>query len=294
MSILRKIWRPRPELNRGTRICSPLRHHSATRPSLRILLAKWRRRVAEQNDSGNLPVQNKEEISTLLPTNLAHIARMLVSVLGSDALLSLGTDMDFQAARATMIESQVRTNDVSDLALQTAMRQVAREAFVSEHKRDFAYAEVTCPTPSGRELWKPRDFSKLAQAARALRGDRVLVIAGAGGYSAAVFAAMGCIVTIHDDVTCHYAGVEAQVGALSEPPTGPFDIIFVDGGVQTIPNSWGRSLVDGGRLCVVVLEGPTGTAQILTKSGSVLSPRIAFDAVVPKLLGFDAAPVFAF
>lgn len=25
-------WRPRPELNRGTRICSPLRHHSATRP----------------------------------------------------------------------------------------------------------------------------------------------------------------------------------------------------------------------------------------------------------------------
>ena len=26
-------WRPRPELNRGTRICSPLRHHSATWPS---------------------------------------------------------------------------------------------------------------------------------------------------------------------------------------------------------------------------------------------------------------------
>ncbi len=26
-------WRPRPELNRGTRICSPLRHHSATRPT---------------------------------------------------------------------------------------------------------------------------------------------------------------------------------------------------------------------------------------------------------------------
>jgi hypothetical protein len=25
-------WRPRPELNRGTRICSPLRHHSATWP----------------------------------------------------------------------------------------------------------------------------------------------------------------------------------------------------------------------------------------------------------------------
>lgn len=26
-------WRPRPESNRGIRICSPLRHHSATWPS---------------------------------------------------------------------------------------------------------------------------------------------------------------------------------------------------------------------------------------------------------------------
>src|SRR5918998_4306107 len=29
----RGMWRPRPESNRGARICSPLRHHSATRPS---------------------------------------------------------------------------------------------------------------------------------------------------------------------------------------------------------------------------------------------------------------------
>ena len=27
------VWRPRPESNRGARICSPLRSHSATRPS---------------------------------------------------------------------------------------------------------------------------------------------------------------------------------------------------------------------------------------------------------------------
>ena len=29
---LAQEWRPRPELNRGSRICSPLRHHSATWP----------------------------------------------------------------------------------------------------------------------------------------------------------------------------------------------------------------------------------------------------------------------
>src|SRR5262245_48725396 len=31
-TIRAKYWRPRPESNRGARICSPLRHHSATWP----------------------------------------------------------------------------------------------------------------------------------------------------------------------------------------------------------------------------------------------------------------------
>jgi protein-L-isoaspartate(D-aspartate) O-methyltransferase len=206
----------------------------------------------------------------------------------------MGTDMDYQAARATMIESQVRTNDVSDLALQTAMRAVPREAFVTEDKRAFAYAEVTCPTPSGRLLWIPRDFAKLAQAAMASRGDRVLIIAGAGGYSAAVFAAMGCVVTILDTVDCAFDGIISLVGDLKTPPSGPFDIVFIDGGVEIVPDTWGSVLADGGRVCVVVLKGPMGIAQIMTKSGAAIAPRTVFDAVVPKLLGFDAASEFAF
>jgi protein-L-isoaspartate(D-aspartate) O-methyltransferase len=202
--------------------------------------------------------------------------------------------MDFAAARANMIESQVRTNDVSDLALQTAMRAVARETFVIEAKRAFAYAEVTCPSPSGRELWKPRDFSKLAQAAKVLPGDKVLVIAGAGGYSAAVFSAMGCDVTILDDVACEFASVTCTVGDLQAPPAGPFDIVFVDGGVELVPEAWTSVLADGGRLCVVVLAGPMGTAQIITKSGNVTAARVVFDAMVPKLPGFASVPAFAF
>src|SRR5665648_848661 len=33
-----KLWRPRPESNRGARIFSPLRHHSATWPILKPLI----------------------------------------------------------------------------------------------------------------------------------------------------------------------------------------------------------------------------------------------------------------
>jgi protein-L-isoaspartate(D-aspartate) O-methyltransferase len=202
--------------------------------------------------------------------------------------------MDYIAARANMIESQVRTNDVSDLALQAAMRKVAREAFVVQDKRAFAYAEVASPTPSGRDLWKPRDFSKLAQAAKVLPGETVLVIGGAGGYSAAVLSAMGCAVTILDSVACDVPGVTTLVGDLSSPPQGPFNIIFVDGGVEVVPESWTEALGDGGRLCVVIVSGVTGRAQVIKKSGNVASPRVVFDAIVPELPGFRAEAVFSF
>lgn len=202
--------------------------------------------------------------------------------------------MDFAAARDTMIESQVRTNDVSDLALQAAMRVVERETFVVAEKRAFAYAEVTSPTPSGRWLWKPRDFSKLAQAANAMAGERVLVIGGAGGYSAAVFAALGCSVTVLDEVAIEVPGVTSVVGALDAPPVGPFDLVFVDGGVQTFPGAWTDVLAENGRLCVIVLKGPMGTANVFTKSGASVAGRVIFDATVPQLPGFSIAPAFAF
>jgi protein-L-isoaspartate(D-aspartate) O-methyltransferase len=202
--------------------------------------------------------------------------------------------MNFEQARATMIESQVRTNDVSDLALQSAMRKVAREGFVVEDRRAFAYAEVTCPTPSGRELWKPRDFAKLAQAAQILAGDTILVVAGAGGYSAAVFAAMGCDVTVLDTEACAIDGVKSVVGALDQPPRGDFDVVFVDGAVEVIPEAWGQALRVGGKLCVIVQSGHMGEAKLGVKSGDGLALRTIFNAVVPKLSGFEAAPAFTF
>ncbi|WP_284361684.1 protein-L-isoaspartate O-methyltransferase family protein [Candidatus Phycosocius spiralis] len=205
--------------------------------------------------------------------------------------------MDYRLARDIMIESQVRTNDVSDLALQAAMYSVPREDFVTQDKRVFAYAEVTCPTPSGRELWKPRDFAKLAQAAKVMAGENVLIIGGGGGYSAAVFAALGGEVTILEDKRVEFNGIKSVIGPLDKPPRGLFDVIFVDGGVQRVPDAWKRSLAQGGRLCLVQFDAQAvgrlmGQATIFTKSGSSVAARVVFDAFVPPLPGFEAVAAF--
>lgn len=202
--------------------------------------------------------------------------------------------MDYAKARTMMIDSQVRCNDVPDLGLQTALRQIPRELFVVPERAGLAYAELEHPTPSGRVLWKPRDFAKLAQAAGVLPGDRVLVIGGAGGYSAAVFAAMGAVVTVLDDRAVALAGVTAVTGPLDSPPAGPFDVVFVDGAVGVIPAAWSQVLTPHGRLCLVKVEGPVGRAYVITHTGGGTTARPVFDALPPRLPGFEPAPAFSF
>lgn len=214
--------------------------------------------------------------------------------------------MDYAAARATMIDSQVRTNDVSDLALQDAVRAVPRELFVPEAKRTFAYAEIEIQSAPGRVLWKSRDFTKLAQAAGVFPGDRVLVIAGAAGYSAAVFAAMGATVTIleESEALAEHArallessgvhGVNVEVGILEQGLSGPYDLIFLDGAVEAISQKWTKALAEGGRLAVIVSAGPLGKARLYVSSGGVASARDVFDCNVPLLAGFAQARGFEF
>jgi len=74
--------------------------------------------------------------------------------------------MDFKAARRRMVDSQVRTNDVTDLRLQTALETVPREDFLPAELRDQAYVERELPYAPGRSLMTVRDFAKLAAAAQ--------------------------------------------------------------------------------------------------------------------------------
>lgn len=205
-----------------------------------------------------------------------------------------------------MIDSQVRTNDVSDLALQDAVRSVPRELFVPESSRAFAYAEIEIPTAPGRVLWKSRDFTKLAQAAGVFAGDHILIIAGASGYSAAVFAAMGAHVTILEETedlasgarVCLEAagtiGVTVICGELKAGVAGPFDLIFVDGAVEIVPSAWVKELAEGGRLAVVVTAGPMAKARVYVRSGDASSSRDIFDCNVPALGGFSKEQTFTF
>jgi protein-L-isoaspartate(D-aspartate) O-methyltransferase len=214
--------------------------------------------------------------------------------------------LDFQAARAAMIDSQVRPNDVTDRRLIAAMASMPREAFAPATKAAVAYADVAVETGPGRWMMAPRDFAKLANSAAVKDTDRVLDIAPGTGYSTAILSKLAAnVVALETEeamaktlgetlAKAGAANVETIFGPLKAgaPSRGPFDVIFVNGAVEEVPKAWPDQLAEGGRLAVVVSEGLVRRARIYTRSGGKTAWRTPFESAAPSLPGFERAVEF--
>jgi protein-L-isoaspartate(D-aspartate) O-methyltransferase len=210
--------------------------------------------------------------------------------------------MDLSAARAAMVDSQVRTNDVTDRRLIRALGEVAREAFVPAGKGALAYVEQVIETSPGRHLWLARDISKLLQAATVEETDTVLDIAAGSGYSAAVLSKLAARVVALEESEAAVgpvralglANVETVSGPLKAgaPAKGPYNVIFVNGAVEEVPQAWLDQLAEGGRLAVVVDHGAVRRGCIVTRSGGRTASRTVFDSAAPSLPGFEKAAAF--
>ena len=207
--------------------------------------------------------------------------------------------MDFLSARANMVESQVRTNDVTDVEIQDAMRVIPRERFVLPVRTPLAYSDRPVEYAPGRFLLPPRDVGKLLQAARPREGERALAIAAP--YAAAIMARMGVSVAALDtpDAMAHVGpalegeGVSVATGELAGAE-GAYDLVVCEGAVAEVPDAWLRLLEPQGRLAVVIRRGAVGKATLYVRSGETLSAREAFDSFPALLPGFEPRPAFVF
>jgi protein-L-isoaspartate(D-aspartate) O-methyltransferase len=187
---------------------------------------------------------------------------------------------DFAAARLNMVESQVRTNDVTDVRIQDAMRDLPRETFMPAAKAFLAYADIEVEHAPGRFLLKPRDVSKLLQALRPMPGERALAVAAP--YAAAVLERLGLSVTPLDSADLRAA------------PAGAFDVIVCEGAVGRAPAGWIAALAEGGRLGVVERDGPVGKACVYIRAADGVGRREVFDSFAPVLKGLELEHGFAF
>ncbi len=217
--------------------------------------------------------------------------------------------MDFAAARANMVDCQLRPNKVKEARLLHAFESVPRELFVPETQRSIAYVDEDLQVGSGRYLIEPMVLARLLQAAEITPEDLVLEIGGASGYGTAVLSHLGAtIVSLesHKDMAATAAEAQAEVGIdnvlMVEGPLdqgygkqAPYNVIVINGAVGEIPEGITDQLAEGGRLVTVIREdaGP-GQAVLVQRRGANFSSRVLFDAATPLLPEFERTPGFVF
>lgn len=216
--------------------------------------------------------------------------------------------MDFAATRQRMVETQLRTNRVTDEAVLAAIAAVPRELFVPRALRAVAYVDDDLEIERGRYLMEPMVFARLLQLAEIEPSDTVLDIGCGTGYSAVVIGRLaGSVVAVESNPTLAQRAEELfrelDAGNVSlvrgplergHPPQAPYDVVFFDGGVAEVPSTISDQLAEGGRLVCVVTDGGIGRATLMGRTGGVLSSRPAFDAAIRLLPGFAPKPRFVF
>lgn len=219
---------------------------------------------------------------------------------------------DFAAARVAMVDRQVRPSDVTSFTIIDAMLRIPRERFTPPAHQAVSYAEASAPLGAGREMLEPRVFAKMLDGARVEPDDLVLDLAPGLGYSSAVIARMAAaVVAVEPDEAMAGKASEAFAAleidnvllrngdpAAGDASHGPYDAIFVNGGVEVAPEALLAQLKDGGRMVAVQMTGSStrasGRAVVWIRSGDRFQPRTLFDAAAPVLKGFGRAEEFAF
>ena len=226
--------------------------------------------------------------------------------------------IDFEAARATMVESQIRTDRVTDRRILAAFASLPRELFVPPAKRDLSYSDgmlEVWPSLDGgpaRYLLQPVVLARLVQLATVEAKDTVLDIGCATGYSTAILAHLAGNVTAVEAEPELAAAARETVRALGlanaavvngdhaygAPEAGPFDVILLNGSVPEVPGSLVAQLKEGGRLVAVVTgqqgRPRQGKACLFVKVDGEASGLPHFDANAKPLPGFNFSPAFTF
>jgi len=218
---------------------------------------------------------------------------------------------DYAAARTTMVDTQVRTEGVTDHRIIRLMGEVPRHRFVPARARPFAYTDADIAVKEdghARRMIRPATLARLIQAAAILPTDFALVVGSATGYAAAVIAGLASsVIALESDEQLAASAAETltdvgvgNVAVVTGPlaagyaAEAPYDVIFVDGAVEDVPEALFAQLREGGRLVAVVGYNRAAPAVVYTKTADDIGEHPVFDAFVPALPGFSRPRAFVF
>ena len=189
--------------------------------------------------------------------------------------------MDYENARHLMIEQQIRPWEVLDPVVLDLLTKVKREDFAPPVYRSLAFTDMAIPIGHGESMWEPKLEARVLQSLGVKRTDRVLEVGTGSGYFTALLANLAMqVVTVEvlpelkeeaeKKLKAH--GLEnvtfkAGDAARDWGEDGRFDVIVLTGSSPLLPDAYLHRLNPGGRLFVIVGEGPAMQARLVTNVG---------------------------
>ena len=212
--------------------------------------------------------------------------------------------MKQEQARENMVKQQVRTWEVTDNRVLDVLYKYPREEFVPESWRELAYADTNIVLNDNSCMLFPGLEARMLQALDVQRGESVLEIGTGCAYMTALLADLsGNVVTldiqdlVQPGIRENLANVSFETGSISEgwQDKSTFDVIVLNGSVQTVPEELLAKLNDGGRLFAVVGDEPVMTATLMRRelNGS-LSEEALFETLLPRLPAAEQKDIFNF
>ena len=224
----------------------------------------------------------------------------------SHAIGDFMTEQNFTAMRRAMVESQLRTSDVNEPYIIEAFLAEPREEYLPQERRSAAYIDRAVPLSADRALNPPIATARLIVEAAPRAGDKVLLIGAATGYAAALLARLGCDVTaVEEDESlaalartalAGKAGITLQTAphAAGASAGAPYDILFIDGAAEDVPQALIDQLKVDGRAVFARLERGVTRLCVGTRTSGGFGARAFADSEAVTLPGFARPKTFSF
>lgn len=208
---------------------------------------------------------------------------------------------DYTAARASMVDTQLRPEGVDYVPVVEAMATVRREEFVAEDARPLAYIDRSVPIGAGRMMSGPVVVGKLLTEMTPLPGERALVVGCGTGYSAAVLKTIG-VEVIGLESSAELAGRARELGIdVVEGPLeqgwkkgAPYQLILIDGAVEHIPDAIVAQLTEHGRLGTALIDRGICRLVVGRRAGKGFGLHSIADSGAAALPGFSKPRTFTF
>ena len=187
-------------------------------------------------------------------------------------------------ARRAMVDSQLRTSGVNAEPVLRRMAEVARERFVPETARGFAYIDRAIALGDGRQLAAPVVHGMMLQEARPGPADKALLVDGGSGYLAELLRPLVGSLEV----------VSPAEAVASSRKGGDFTLLLVDGAVEQLPDALSRRLAEGARAVAGLVDNGITRLAIGRKAAGTIALLPLAELGIPVLPEFAAPKGWSF